>query len=347
MVLAAGLGTRLRPITYEVPKPMVPVANRPVLEHLLRLLRRYDLGEIIANLHWFPETIRGPLGDGSALGVDLTYIDEAELTGTAGGVRAARDFLTSDGDSFVVLAGDALTDAGLKGLIDAHGRNGGVATLGVKQVANVSEYGVIITDPDGRVQGFQEKPEPAEALSDLVNCMIYAFSPEIFDYFPEETFVDFANDVFPALLDNDVPFHVHRIERYWNDVGSIGEYVRGNLDAVEGHVEVDLGGEVVEADADPESPGGGGLDAPAAGLPAGTEVNGRVLVGDGAEVSEGVRFDGSVVIGDGARIGPGAMVKESVLLPGAEIPAGALVVGGIAGRKGAVARERGASAREW
>jgi mannose-1-phosphate guanylyltransferase len=337
MVLAAGLGTRLRPITYEVPKPMVPVANRPVLEHLLRLLRRYDLGEVIANLHWFPETIRGPLGDGSALEVDLTYIDEAELTGTAGGVRAARDFLAEDGDSFVVLAGDALTDVDLKGLIDAHRTNGGVATLGVKQVANVSEYGVIVTDAEGRVQGFQEKPEPAEALSDLVNCMIYVFSAEVFDYFPGEPFVDFAKDVFPALLDHDVPFHVHRVERYWNDVGSIGEYARGNLDAVEGYVEVDLGGELVTGEADPESPGAGGLDAPAAGLPAGTEVNGRVLVGDGAEVSEGVRFDGSVVIGTGARIGAGARVKEAVLLPRAEVLAGALVVGGIVGREGAVA----------
>jgi mannose-1-phosphate guanylyltransferase len=338
MVLAAGLGTRLRPITYEVPKPMVPVGNRPVLEHLLRLLRRYELGEVIANLHWFPETIRGPLGDGSALGVDLTFIDEGELTGTAGGVRAARDFLTAGGDSFVVMAGDALTDADLKALVDAHERNGGVATLGVKRVENVSEYGVVVTDADLRVQGFQEKPEPAEALSDLVNCMIYVFSTEVFDYFPDEAFVDFANDVFPVLLAHDVPFHVHRIERYWNDVGSIDEYVQGNLDAVAGHVEVDLGGELVTGEADADSPGSGGLDERAAGLPAGTEVNGRVLVGDGVEVAEGVRFDGSVVIGDGARIGTGAMVKESVLLPGAEVPEGALVVGGIAGRKGSVAR---------
>jgi mannose-1-phosphate guanylyltransferase len=337
MVLAAGLGTRLRPITYEVPKPMVPVANRPVLEHLLRLLRRHDLAEVIANLHWFPETIRGPLGDGSALGVDLAYIEEETLTGTAGGVRAARDFLTAGGDSFVVMAGDALTDVDLKGLIDAHEHNAGVATLGVKQIANVSEYGVIVTDADARVQGFQEKPDPAEALSDLVNCMIYAFSAEIFEYFPDADFVDFAHDVFPALLDHDVPFHVHRIDGYWNDVGSIGEYMQGNLDAVEGLVEVEVGGEIVEGEADPDSPGEGGLDAPVAGLPAGTEVHGRVLVGDGVEVSEGVRFDGGVVIGDGARIGAGAMVKESVLLPGAEVAAGALIVGGIVGRKGAVA----------
>jgi mannose-1-phosphate guanylyltransferase len=196
---------------------------------------------------------------------------------------------------------------------------------------------VIVTGSDDRVQGFQEKPDPAEALSDLVNCMIYVFSPEVFDYFPDEAFVDFANDVFPALLDHDVPFHVHRIERYWNDVGSIGEYVQGNLDAVAGQVEVEMGGELVEGEADPEAPGAGGLGAAQAGLPAGTEVNGRVLIGEGVTVADGVRFDGDVVVGHGVRIGAGAMVKESVLLPGAEVPDGGLVVGGIAGRKGAVA----------
>ncbi len=175
--MAAGLGTRLRPLTYEVPKPMVPVANRPVIEHLLRLLREHRLHEVIANLHWFPETIQGPLGDGSQLGVELSYHREESLTGTAGGVRAVREFLTEGGGDFLVMAGDALTDIDLTALREAHRANGGIATLAVKRVPNVSEYGVVITGSDGRVQGFQEKPDPAEALSDLASCMIYALSP--------------------------------------------------------------------------------------------------------------------------------------------------------------------------
>jgi mannose-1-phosphate guanylyltransferase len=332
--MAAGLGTRLRPLTYEVPKPMVPVANRPVIEHLLELLRRNDMGDVVANLHWFPETIEGPLGDGSRLGVDLTFHREEELTGTAGGVRAVREFLTADGDDFIVMAGDALTDIDLGALRDAHRANSGIATLAVKKVPNVSEYGVVITGADGRVQGFQEKPDPAEALSDLASCMIYAFSPEIFDHFPDEPFVDFANDVFPALLDHDVPFHAHTIDDYWNDVGSVGEYVQGNLDVVEGHVGVEPAGELVESQADADEPGEHGLSEPRAGLPAGTEIDGRVLVGDGAEVGEGVRIDGPVVIGQDARIGAGARIKESILLPGAEVPADAMVVAGIVGRRG-------------
>ena len=334
--MAAGLGTRLRPLTYEVPKPMVPVANRPAIEHLLRLLARQGFGEVVANLHWFPETISGPLGDGSQFGVDLSFRNEPELTGTAGGVRAVRDFLEADGGPFVVMAGDALTDVDLRALASAHEAHDGIATLAVKRVTNVSEFGVIVTGPDGRVEGFQEKPDPAEALSDLVNSMMYVLDPEVFDYFPDEPTVDFALDVFPALLSHDVPFHVHRIDDYWNDIGSIDEYLRGNLDAVEGAVELDLGGELVADEADPDKPGEGGLAAERAGLPAGTEVGGRVLVGEGVEVGEGVRLDGPLVIGDGARIGAGARVKESVLLPAAEVPAEAMVVGAIAGRRGAL-----------
>ena len=242
MVMAAGLGTRLRPLTWEIPKPAVPVANRPVIEHILRGLRAHGIEQVVSNLHWFPETIRGPLGDGSQLGIELTYSYEEELLNTAGGVRNVADRLSEDGESFLVMAGDALTDIDFTALIQAHERLGGVATLAVKRVPNVDEYGVVIAGSDGRVQGFQEKPDPAEALSDLASCMIYAFRPEVFDYFPADPRPDFALDVFPALLEHDVPFHVHAIDEYWNDVGSIGEYLQGNLDVVEGHVRVDPAG---------------------------------------------------------------------------------------------------------
>jgi mannose-1-phosphate guanylyltransferase len=337
MVMAAGLGTRLRPLTYEVPKPMVPVSNRPVMEHLLMLLRAQGFEEVIANLHWFPETIEGRLGDGSSLGVELTYRFEEELLGTAGGVRNVGDWLTAGGDDFVVMAGDALTDIDVRALVEAHAANDGVVTMTVKRVQNVREYGVVVTGSDGRVQGFQEKPDPAEALSDRANAMIYALNREVFDYFPEKPDPDFANDVFPALLENDVPFYVHDADAYWNDVGSIGEYLQGNLDAVAGAVRVEPAGELVEADADPDEPGEHKLGEARGGLPSGTEVDGRVLVGEGVEVGEGVRIDGPAVLGDGCRIGDGAKVKSSVLLPGADVPPRGYLVGAIAGREGALA----------
>src|SRR6476469_9115566 len=307
MVMAAGLGTRLRPLTYEVPKPMVPVANRPVMEHILALLRRHGLGEVIANLHWFPDTIRDHFGDGAGLGVALTYRYEDELLGTAGGVRNVAEFFGDE--PFLVMAADALTDIDLAALRAAHEAHDGIATLAVKRVADVSDFGVVITGSDGRIQGFQEKPDRAEALSDLASCMIYVLEREIFDYFPDERVVDFALDVFPALLENDVPFHVHEIDSYWNDVGSLPEYLRGNLDAVEGAVEVELAGELLA----PE----GGEEAAERGDPG---VDGRVLAAEGCEVGAGVRLDGPLVLGQGCAIGAGARVKESVVLPGAKVP---------------------------
>jgi len=326
--MAAGLGKRLRPLTWEVPKPVVPVANRPVIEHILRGLAAHDVREVICNLHWFPETIRGPLGDGSQLGVELTFEHEEELLNTAGGVRNVADWLTAGDGTFLVMAGDALTDVDLRALVEAHRRHGGVATLGVKPVTNVEEYGVIIADSDGRIQGFQEKPDRAEALSDLVNCMIYAFEPEVFDYFPDQPTPDFALDVFPALLEHDVPFHVHCIDRYWNDVGSIPEYLQGNLDVVQGLVGVEPAGEIIEGGRDEESP---------AEQEGGWELSGRALVGEQATIAPGARIDGPAVIGPGTSVGADAIVKRSVLLPGAEVPASGLLAGSIAGRRGRLA----------
>lgn len=332
--MAAGLGTRLRPLTYEVPKPMVPVANRPVIEQILRLLAKQGFGQVVSNLHWFPDTITERLGDGSDLGLELTYSFEDELLGTAGGVRNVREYFGDE--PFAVLAGDALTDVDLAALMAAHEANDGVATLVVKRVANTREYGVVVTAPDGRVEGFQEKPDPAEALSDRANCMIYALSPEIFDYFPDKAEVDFALDVFPALLAADVPFYVHETDSYWNDVGSPPEYLQGNLDVVEGHVGVDLGGTLVESVADSDRPGLNPLGSVKGGLPADCEVDGRVLVGEGVRIGSDVRFDGPVVLGDGCVVGDGARIKGSLLLPGAEVPAGCYLVGAIAGRSGSL-----------
>ena len=322
MVLAAGLGTRLRPLTYSVPKPMVPVANRPIMEHVLGLLHRHDLGEVVANLHWFPETIRAHFGDGSGLGIELTYSHEEELLGTAGGVRNVREFLGSD--PFCVMAADALTDIDLGAVARTHAESDWIATLAVKRVPNVSEFGVVVSGDDGRVQGFQEKPDPAEALSDLANCMVYVLDPEIFDHFPDQPEVDFALDVFPALLAEDIPFGVHVADAYWNDVGSLGEYLQGNLDVVLGAVDVEPAGELVDADADGEL--------------VGVELTGRALVGDRAELGDGVRLDGPLVIGPGATVGAAAWLRESVLLAGGEVPADGLLAGAIAGRNDALRR---------
>ena len=328
MVLAAGLGTRLRPITYELPKPMVPVLNRPVMEHTARLLSRHGFTEAIANLHWFPETIEAHFGDGSAFGLDLSYSHEEKLLGTAGGVRNAAGFL---GDSFLVVAGDALTDIDFHAMREFHESHDGLATVATKRVADTDEYGVVIAGEDGRIQGFQEKPDPAEALSDLANTCIYMFRAEIFDFFPvpgsskaagegdPPEFADWAMDVFPALLEADVPFYSHEVDAYWNDIGNLGELRQGNFDALAGEVALEPGAPEVAAGVRAASPLGG------------AEVSAPALIGAGVELGAGVHIDGPAIVGDGCRIGEGARVRDSILLAGAEVPAGGFLIGAIAG----------------
>jgi mannose-1-phosphate guanylyltransferase/mannose-1-phosphate guanylyltransferase/phosphomannomutase len=332
MVLAAGLGTRLRPITFDMPKPMVPVLNRPVMEHIVRLLARHGFTETIANLHWFPELIEAHFGDGSEFGIELTYSHEERLLGTSGGVRNVAGFL---GDSFLVISGDALSDIDLTAMREFHESHDGIATLATKRVEDTSQFGVAITGADGRIQGFQEKPDPAEALSDLANCGIYMFRSEIFDFFPEPGtskaagpddppgFADWAMDVFPRLLEGDVPFYSHEIDAYWNDIGNLEELRESTLDALSGTVEVEVEGELLEAGFRSGSPRGDE-----------GELKGPVLIGAGCEIADDVRIDGPAVIGDGTKIGAGSRLREVIALPGAEISAGSVLIGAIAGHRG-------------
>jgi mannose-1-phosphate guanylyltransferase/mannose-1-phosphate guanylyltransferase/phosphomannomutase len=323
MVLAAGLGTRLRPLTYEIPKPMVPVLDRPVMEHILELLARHGFADVIANLHYFPDTIREHFGD------RLTYRYEEELLGTAGGVRACAEFFA--GEPFLVISGDALTDIDLTALVERHRESGGIATLSVKKVPDTREYGVVLHDRDGRITGFQEKPAPEEALSDLGNCGIYAFSPEIFDYFPDRPFADWAQDVFPALLEHDVPFHIHEVREYWNDVGSLAELRQGTFDALRGELRLDIAGQ----EAAP-----GVTVADGSSLPGDAEVEGPVWIGGEVRIGSGVRLTGPVALGDGVSVGDGAQLRSSIVFPGTEIAADSILIDAIAGHKGIVASLR-------
>jgi mannose-1-phosphate guanylyltransferase len=323
MVLAAGLGTRLRPLTYEIAKPMVPVLDRPVMAHIVDLLDRHGFEEVIANLHYFPDPIR------EYFGARLSYRFEEELLGTAGGVRGCAEFLGED--SFLVISGDALTDIDLTAFAARHRETGGVATLAVKKVADTREYGVVLHDRDGRITGFQEKPAPDEALSDLGNCGIYMFRSTIFDYFPQRPFVDWAKDVFPVLLENDVPFHIHEVREYWNDVGSLGELRQGTFDALRGGLRLRVDGEEV-------APGVivAGVDGDGGPLRADVQVDGPAWIGRDVQLGAGARLMGPVVLGDGARIGARAQLRESIVFPGTEIADDAIVIGAIAGHGGIV-----------
>jgi len=322
MVLAAGLGTRLRPLTYEINKPMVPVLDRPVMEHILDLLERHAFQEVIANLHHFPESIRDHFGE------RLEYRYEPELLGTAGGVRGCADFFGEE--SFLVISGDALTDIDLGALMARHQDTGGIATLAVKKVADTREFGVVLHDREGRITGFQEKPAREEALSDLGNCGIYVFDPKIFDYFPERPFVDWAQDVFPVLLENDVPFYIHEVREYWNDVGSLSELRKGTFDALGGELRLEMDGEEV-------SPGvivAGERAREGEPFRSDTEVTGPAWIGRDVHIGASVRLMGPLVLGDGVQVGDGAQLRGSILFPGTEVAPGSILIGAISGHAG-------------
>jgi mannose-1-phosphate guanylyltransferase/mannose-1-phosphate guanylyltransferase/phosphomannomutase len=312
------------------------VLNRPIVVWIADLLVRNGFREVVTNLSYMPERIHEVLGDGSEFGLEVTYSEEPDPLGTAGGVGKVRDFLSAT-DSFLIISGDALTTIDLGAMREAHEANvskGAIATLATKRVDDTTQFGVAITDAEGRISGFQEKPQPAEALSDLANCGIYMFRSEIFDYFPPADhkspagdedqppgFVDWAMDVFPALLEGDVPFYSHEIDSYWNDIGSVAEFVQGNLDALKGEVGI-------EPPAPQVSQGifaGAGSDLDA------VKVRPPVMIGQACHLGAGVNLHGPVVVGDGCQIGAGAMLRDTVVLPGAEVPAGALVVGGLYG----------------
>jgi NDP-sugar pyrophosphorylase family protein len=320
-VMAAGLGTRLYPLTGRTSKPMVPILNRPVMEHLLRLLRRHGIEEVAANLHYHPDKIRGYFGDGSAFGVELRYNLEEQLLGTAGGASAFRHFF-ADG-TFVVVSGDGLTDIDLAAFLAAHRMNGGIATLAVKQVDDPSLYGVVVHDDDGRVIAFQEKPPVAEALSDLCNCGIYAFEPAIFDYVAADAFVDWANGVFPALLAGGVPFHCWQLDTYWNDVGNIEQYRIGNFDALLGRVKLDVPGREI---APRVWVGQGTVVEPSVRLEA------PILIGAGCLVESGAELIGPLIVGDGCVIERGAVLEGVINWDGVKTGRGSHLAGSILGR---------------
>ena len=322
MVLAAGLGTRLRPLTYEITKPMVPVLDRPVMAHIVDLLDRHGFEHVIANLHYFPDSIREYFGE------RLSYRFEEELLGTAGGVRGCAEFFGDE--PFLVISGDALTDIDLTAFAARHRATGAVATLAVKRVTDTREYGVVLHDRDGRITGFQEKPAPDEALSDLGNCGIYMFDPSIFDYFPERPFVDWAQDVFPVLLESAAPFYIHEVREYWNDVGSLGELRQGTFDALVGELHLQLDGEEVAPGVILTDGGGAGTGP----LDGDVQIEGPVWIGRDVSIGEGVRLMGPVVLGDGARVGARAQLRESIVFPGTEVAADSILIGAIAGHGG-------------
>src|SRR5437660_1686194 len=218
VIMAGGEGTRLRPLTSNAPKPMMPVVNRPMMEHIVKLLKEHGFDDIVVTLAFLPQTIRTYFGDGSEFGVRMVYATEESPLGTAGSVRNARDELD---ERFLVISGDVLTDVDLSALIRFHDDAGALATIGLKAMENPLEFGIVITREDGSVERFLEKPTWGQVFSDTINTGIYVLEPSIFDFIEPDVPVDFSSDVFPKLLNQRRPMFGHVFDSYWEDVGTL------------------------------------------------------------------------------------------------------------------------------
>ncbi len=284
VIMAGGEGTRLRPLTSNMPKPMVPMANRPMMEHIVELLKSHGFDEIVVTLAFMPSVIRDWFGDGSEFGVRMVYAVEESPLGTAGSVRNAIDELD---DTFLVISGDVLTDIDLTKIVDFHKSNRAMATIGLVRVDNPPDFGIVITRDDGSVERFLEKPSWGQVFSDTINSGIFVLEPSVFDYIEPGRPVDFAGEVFPDLLERGEPIYGAIAEGYWEDVGTIESYVNAHADVLDGRVSLHIDG---------------------------FEQRDRVFIGDNVVVHGDAVVEGPALLGDNCRIEQGARVGPYTVL---------------------------------
>jgi mannose-1-phosphate guanylyltransferase/phosphomannomutase len=278
VIMAGGEGTRLRPQTSNQPKPMLPLVGRPMMEHIVSLLRRYGIDDIVVTVAFLPNAIRNYFGNGSELGVRMVYATEETPLGTAGSVRNAMDELD---ERFLVISGDVLTDVDLGAMVRFHEKNEALATIGLCAVENPLEFGIVITREDGTIERFLEKPGWGQVFSDTINTGIYVLEPEIFNVIPEGRAVDFSSEVFPAVLESGGPIFGYVAEGYWEDVGTTAAYLKAHEDILDGKVQVDIGG---------------------------FELRPGVWVGKGTSVDPTARIDGPAFIGENCTIDAEAVI---------------------------------------
>lgn len=301
IIMAGGEGSRLRPLTCGIPKPMVPVLNRPVMSYIVDLLNRHDFGDIGVTLQYLPEEIRNYFGPGSDFNVHLKYFIEDVPLGTAGSVKNARSFLDQ---TFLVISGDALTDFDLSQAIAFHREKGAMATLVLTRVNNPLEYGVVITGRDGRITQFLEKPSWGEVFSDTVNTGIYILEPEVLDYIPDNRQFDFSKDLFPLLMAQGEPLYGVVLSGYWCDIGDLKQYLQAHYDFLSGLVRLPINATEIQPGIFVEE--NVQIDKLA-------QIHGPVYIGEGSTIGRGVKIDEFTVIGSGNIIQENASIKRSVL----------------------------------
>ena len=309
IILAGGEGTRLRPLSTNKPKPMIRLFDRPLLEHIVLLLRQCGFTELCMTLHYLPGVIRDYFGDGSDLGVHIEYRTERQAAGTAGSVRACADFIGRD--DFLVISGDAACRFDLRAMMEKHRLSGADATILVKKSADPAEFGLVLAEADGTLRGFVEKPGPERVVTDLINTGIYVLSSSVLDEIPEGRSADFGGEIFPRMLRSRRPMRIWQSDGYWSDVGSCEAYLATCRDVLDGRFPLSL-------------PAGGRLDpekktwiSPDAKVSPDAELGPYTVIGGGSAVEDGVRISGSIV--DGALLLSGCVVEDSILSQGVRL----------------------------
>jgi mannose-1-phosphate guanylyltransferase/phosphomannomutase len=307
IIMAGGEGTRLRPLTCTRPKPMVYLANKPVMTHGIELLKKHGITQIGVTVQYLSSQIINYYGDGSEYGVNLRYFSEDVPLGTAGSVKNAEEFLD---ETFLVISGDALTDIDLTAAVNFHRQKGSLATIILSSVDNPLEYGIIISKPTGEIVRFLEKPSWGEVFSDQVNTGMYILEPEALKYIPDKTFFDFSKNLFPLLMEKGQPLYGYEGKGYWCDIGNTQAYLEANWDIMLNRVKVNLPykqylpgiwvGKNTEIDPTAQ------LEAP-------------LIIGNNCEIGPGTYLGNSSIIADNCKIGEGASLKKSVLWKGVRL----------------------------
>ncbi|MEO8893931.1 MAG: NDP-sugar synthase [Coleofasciculaceae cyanobacterium] len=330
MILAAGKGTRVRPITYTIPKPLIPILQKPVMEFLLELLRQHGFDQVVVNVSHLANEIESYFRDGQRFGVEIAYSFEGrivdgklvgEALGSAGGMRRIQDFCPFFDDTFVVLCGDALIDLDLTEAVKWHKQQGSIATVVMKSVEReqVPSYGVVVTDDTGRIKAFQEKPSVEEALSTNINTGIYIFEPEVLDYIPSGKEFDIGADLFPKLVEMGAPFYAVPMDFEWVDIGKVPDYWHAIRSVLLGEIKnVSIPGKQV-----------------APGIYTGlnvavnwdkVDITGPVYIGGMTHIEDGAKIIGPTMIGPNCWICSGATVDNSVIFEYSRLGAGVRLV---------------------
>ncbi len=278
VVMAGGEGTRLRPLTSNQPKPMVPIVGKPCMEHILELLREHGLTDVTVTLAFMPQAIRSYFGTGEALGMNIEYSVEQSPLGTAGSVRLGSEKLD---DTFLVISGDALCDIDLTKLVEAHREKQAAVTIGLKAVDNPLEFGIVVTDREGRVERFLEKPSWGQVFSDTINTGIYVLEPEVLRHIPTDRPYDFSKELFPLLLEMGRPIYGHVCDGYWQDIGNLDQYRQANFDALDERVRLNIPG---------------------------VRLRGNVWLGEGVEIDDLEQVEGPAFVGNDCRLAQDATV---------------------------------------